>query len=332
MTTVVLGAGSIGCFVGAHLIRGGEPVVLLGRPALADAVARGGLRVTDLNGADWQLPAERVTVATDPGCLAGAEQVLLCTKSTGTAQAAEQIAAHAPATVTVVSLQNGVANPAVLRQRLPQATIHAGMVPYNVIWTDGAHFHNGTSGQIELAAEAAAIAERFQACGLAAQAHPDITGVQWGKLVVNLNNATNALSGQPLKAQLADRDYRRATATAQLEALGLLRRAGISVQRSGRLLPKLTPHVLRCPTWLFERVAAQMVKIDPQARSSMQDDLDQGRATEVDYLNGEVVRLAERLGREAPVNGRVVALIREAEQQGRSPKLTGAALRKALGI
>lgn len=332
MTTVVLGAGSIGCFVGARLIRGGEPVVLLGRPALADAVAAGGLRVTDIHGADWRLAPEQVQVTTAPDCLAGASRILVCTKSTGTARAAAQIAEHAAPGTPVISLQNGVRNPAVLREALPQMPVHGGMVPYNVIWTDGAHFHNGTTGQIELAAEAEPTAALFRACGLAAQAHPDITGVLWGKLVVNLNNATNALSGQPLKAQLADRDYRRATAAAQLEALRLLSAAGIRVRRSGRLLPRLTPHVLRLPTWLFERVAAQMVKIDPQARSSMWDDLSQGRPTEIDYLNGEVVALAQRLGRDAPVNRAVVELMRRAERAGASPALSGPALCEALGI
>ena len=67
------------------------------------------------------------------------------------------------------------------------------------------------------------------------------------------------------------------------------------------------------PTWLFRLLANKMLAIDPLARSSMWEDLEAGRITEVDWLNGEIVRLAEKMGHHAPVNARLIALIREAE-------------------
>jgi 2-dehydropantoate 2-reductase len=67
--------------------------------------------------------------------------------------------------------------------------------------------------------------------------------------------------------------------------------------------------VLRLPTPLFRRIAARMLRIDPQARSSMADDLALGRATEIDALSGEVVRLAASLGVRAPLNEAMVARI-----------------------
>jgi len=96
----------------------------------------------------------------------------------------------------------------------------------------------------------------------------------------------------------------------------------------GKVIPSLIPFVLELPTWLFKRVANAMLKIDPQARSSMQDDLEARRLTEVDFLNGEVLRLATAMGQSAPVNKKVIALIREAESLAKgSPQLTGATLR-----
>ena len=74
--------------------------------------------------------------------------------------------------------------------------------------------------------------------------------------------------------------------------------------------------LLRLPDALFARLARKMLAIDPSARSSMADDLAAGRRTEVDWINGEVVRLAQRLGRQAPVNARLVALVKAAENDG----------------
>ncbi|MBR9812344.1 2-dehydropantoate 2-reductase [bacterium] len=328
----IVGAGSIGCFVGAHLARAGVAVSLLGRERLKVAVAQHGLRITDFNGSDWTLPADAVTVTTSAADLARCDVLIVCTKSNDTATAAQELAPVIGQDCVVISLQNGVRNPHILREHLPNHTVLAAMVPYNVVWDAPAHFHNGTSGQLEFQAGAEQVVAALQAAGLAAAVAPDIVGVQWGKLVINLNNATNALSGLPLKAQLADRDLRRVTAAAQREALSLLKQAGVSVQRSGRLLPKLTPHVLRLPTWLFQRVAAQMVKIDPQARSSMWDDLNRGRATEVDYLNGEVVRLAKTNQLEAPINTEICKLIHAAEQADGAPSYSGQVLRSKLAI
>jgi len=74
--------------------------------------------------------------------------------------------------------------------------------------------------------------------------------------------------------------------------------------------------LLRLPDFLFTRIAATMLRIDPEARSSMWEDLQAGRRTEVDYINGAVLKLAATIGRDAPYNRRIVELIRRAEQGG----------------
>ncbi|MCL4675446.1 MAG: hypothetical protein KJZ59_05350, partial [Pararhodobacter sp.] len=79
------------------------------------------------------------------------------------------------------------------------------------------------------------------------------------------------------------------------------------------------PRVLRLPDPLFRAVAGRMLRIDPQARSSMSDDLALGRVPEVAWINGEVVRLAKSLGRDAPVNRRLCALIDDAADAATRP-------------
>jgi 2-dehydropantoate 2-reductase len=150
-------------------------------------------------------------------------------------------------------------------------------------------------------------------------------GIAWGKLLINLNNAVNALSGRTLVEQLLQRDYRRVVAASQLEGLRLLCQAGIAPARVGAVGPSLLPQIMRSPDWMFGNIFMKAWKIDEKARSSMADDLAAGRKTEVDYINGELVRLAKELGTDAPINRKVVELIRRAEAG--APTWPAAALR-----
>jgi len=145
----------------------------------------------------------------------------------------------------------------------------------------------------------------------------DMPGILWGKLLINLNNAVNALSGQPLLAQLRTRGYRQVVAASQREALRILRQAGIRPAKVGALPPALLPAAFGAPDFLFNRLLLRAHKVDEKARTSMADDFAAGRATEIDYLNGEVVALAGGIGAAAPVNARIVSLVKAAEAGGR---------------
>ena len=153
--------------------------------------------------------------------------------------------------------------------------------------------------------------------------HPDMPSVQWGKLLLNLNNALNALSGQPLIVQLSDRRWRRLLAAQMREALAVLQAANIRPARMEGVAPAMIPRILRLPDWLFRRIARRMLAIDPQARSSMWEDLDRRRTTEIDYLQGAILGLAAQKGVAAPTTERVVRLVKQAEAaRAGSPALT----------
>ncbi len=320
--TVVAGAGSIGCFVGGLLAGGGRSVTLLARERMVQAIRERVLRVTDYAGLDLRLPPGRPDVADDPQILRAATIVLVTVKGGDTASMAKTIAEHAPADAIVVSLQNGVANADILRAALPGRIVVAGMVPFNVVQLDGSRFHRGTSGAMIIGNNVPGLDARLRVPHLAIETSADMVGVQWGKLLFNLNNALNALSGLPLREQLETRAWRRVLAAQIAEALPLLGKAGIKPVMAGPLPAALVPHVLRLPTFLFRRVAARTLQIDPQARSSMWEDFERDRATEIDALQGTIVALAKKFGRDAPINRRVAVLVREAEAKREgSPKL-----------
>ena len=353
MNIIVLGAGAIGCYVGGRLAAAGEKVTLVGRPRTTEPLALSGLTVTDLQGfkahveADLTSPTLSIAsnlklawanMATIASAAGETTVVLLCVKGGATTAAAQEIADCCPAGTVIVSLQNGVDNVARIAKVAPQMTALAGMVPYNVVMKTSTHVHRATMGQIyiessdssksakELMAELVA---KFNAAGLKAAASTEMRAVQWGKLLLNVNNPINALSDLPLREQLLNRDFRYVFATLQLEALAAMKKAGIEPKQLAAVKPHIMPMLLKLPNWIFIRLAKKMLRMDASARSSMWDDVQHGRTTEVDDLCGAVVRLANQMETAAPCNAAMCTLI-AAHTKGH--RLTGRELRQALRI
>ncbi|WP_416874841.1 2-dehydropantoate 2-reductase [Kitasatospora sp. SC0581] len=323
----VFGAGSIGCHLGGMLAATAD-VTLIGRPAAMAAIDAAGLTLTGPGGARREV--RDLTAATDPAAVAGADHILVTVKSADTATAARELAPHLGPDTVVVSFQNGLRNTRALAAALPAHRVLAGMVPYNVVRTGPAAVHQGSGGSLMLAAGegAAALAGAARASGLRLDLRPDMPAVQAAKLLLNLNNAVNALSGLPLREQVGQRAYRRCVARCQREALAAFRAAGVTPARLGPVPPGLMPWVLGLPDALFQRLAGASLRIDATARSSMWEDLQRGRPTEIDSLQGEIVALAERHGLTAPANARLITLVRRAEAAApaATPAWTGPAL------
>ncbi|AZO17511.1 2-dehydropantoate 2-reductase [Mesorhizobium sp. M2A.F.Ca.ET.043.05.1.1] len=320
----IAGAGSIGCYVGGCLALAGRKVVFLGRGCVVGTMRESGLRVSDLNGRDRHVEAQAISATDDPAtALYDADVVLVTVKSGATAEMAGLIGTHGRPDAVVVSLQNGVDNADRLRAALPGRRVLTGMVMFNVVQSpDGElpfRIHRASEGEVMIDQGVGGLAELLDVDGLAVEARADMKAVQWSKLLMNLNNALVALSDLPLASQLADRSWRVILAAQVDEALAAMRAAGIAPARITGLPPALLPIVLRLPDWLFGLLARRMLAIDPQARSSMWDDLKRGRPTEIGELQGAVIRLARQVGIPTPMNERVTALVREAEAEKRGP-------------
>jgi 2-dehydropantoate 2-reductase len=317
MTRVaILGAGSVGCFIGGGWAAAGVPVRFVGRERIRDAIAADGLTLTDFSGWRVRLGPEQVDYSTRPAALADADLIALCVKSNATEAAAKEIARHARKGALVVSFQNGVSNPDTLRAALKgRFEIAQGVVPFNVADLGHGRFHKGVAGAliVEDLPLTRALAAEVGSGPAALRPAQDMPAIAWGKLLINLNNAVNALSGRTLLEQLRERDYRRVVAASIVEALDILAAAGIEPAKIGPIPPKLLPHAIAAPDLVFNNLFLRIQKIDARARSSMADDVRAGRRTEIDQLNGEVVRLAATVGRRAPVNSAIVALVKQAE-------------------
>ena len=188
-------------------------------------------------------------------------------------------------------------------------------------------FHRVSGGDIVIEAGDGRPAEQLSVPHLPIAETRDIASVQWGKFLINLNNALNALSGLPLRQQLQDRRWRRLMADQWQEALKVLNRAGIVPASTLPVSAAMVPTVLRLPGVLFRRIAANMLLIDPQVRTPMAMDLMAQRPTEIEDLQGVIVQMGFDLGIATPINALIRDLIKTAEIAGEGlPDLPAASI------
>ncbi|UYV36700.1 2-dehydropantoate 2-reductase [Rhodobacteraceae bacterium D3-12] len=310
---VVAGAGAIGCFVGGLLAAAGRDVRLLARARGVDEIKAHGLTLSDFDGLEARSTPE-VTQA--PEVLAEADIVLVCVKGGASAEMGQLVARHAPERAVVVSLQNGLTPVEVLRRALPGRDVRAGMVGFNVVAQGQGRYHRSASGEMMVEAGPGELGALLSVPGLEVEERADMAEVQRGKLILNLTNAVNALSGKSLRDMLLDRGWRRVMAAQMREALAVFKAARLEVRVPAAAPAWAIPTILRLPTWAFRRVAAPMLTVDASARTSMVVDLESGKKTEIGLFQGEIVRLGQMHGVATPVNARVADLVAEAEVGG----------------
>lgn len=299
LPVAVLGAGAVGCYFGGMLARAGHRVMLIGRPAHVDAFRQSGLRF------EAKTFDERVAVdsSTDPAAVAGARLVLFCVKSTDTEQAAAQIAPHLAPDALVVNLQNGVDNTERIQARVSQPVIPAVVYVATEMAGPGHLKHHGRGdlviGEFGGALPPGAlqqVKDAFGPAGVPVTISDNVAGELWAKLVVNCAyNALSALSRLPYGKLIQGASIRDVMRDVVDECLAVAKASGV------RMAPDLLPAVYR----IAEAMAGQY--------SSTAQDLMRGKRTEIDHLNGLVVRRGEALGIPTPANRVLYALVKLAE-------------------
>ena len=295
----VVGAGAIGSWFGGMLARAGAAVTLIGRAAHVEAIGRGGL-LYESGGASERI---KVKATTDITGVHGARLVLFCVKSFDTENAAKQMKPHLAPDAVVLSLQNGVDNPERIRRHIGNEVmsglVYAGAnipMPGHVKHTGGAKLVIGQTGKAGRK-RLDGIAVLFTRAGLSVTISDDIEAELWVKLVMNCAyNAVSALSGSHYARMVAQPEVRRIMQDTVDEVRAVARAKGV-----------------RLPENIVEATFA-LADAMPQTRSSTAQDIEKGRRTEIDHLNGYVVREGEALGIATPVNRTLSALMKVLEQ------------------
>lgn len=290
MKIAVMGAGAVGCFYGGMLARAGHEVVLIGRAQHVEAILRDGLLL------ETQTFTAHVPLAasTEASAVAGAELVLCCVKSTDTTDAAAQIGPHLADEATILSLQNGVDNAERL-QYLLQREVAPAVVYVATEMAGPGHVRHHGRGELVIGPSpaSAGLAQMFAAAGVPVDISDNVSGALWAKLVLNCAyNALSAITQLPYGRLVQGSGVDEVMRDVVAECLAVAAAEGISI-------PGDIDDAIR-------RIGRSM----PGQLSSTAQDLARHKPSEIDHLNGHIVRRGEALGIATPANRVLHTLVR----------------------
>ncbi|KPU91894.1 2-dehydropantoate 2-reductase [Variovorax paradoxus] len=296
MKVAVMGAGAVGCYYGAMLARAGHEVVLIGRPAHVEAVRARGLRL-EAQSFDEHVP---MAASTEPDAVQGADLVLFCVKSTDTEAAAAQIASHLAPGALVLTLQNGVDNDERARSVLRSHEVAAAVVYVATGMAGPGHVKHNGRGELVIAPSARGeeVAQALRAAGVPTEISDNVRGALWAKLVLNCAyNALSAITQLPYGVLVKNDGVPGVLRDVVAECLAVARAEGVTIPGD------------------IDAAVAGIARTMPAQFSSTAQDLARGKRSEIDHLNGFVLRRGEALGVPVPANRLLWTLVRLLEDK-----------------
>jgi 2-dehydropantoate 2-reductase len=295
MKIAVMGAGAVGCYYGFKLARAGHDVVLIGRPQHVEAIERQGLRL-ETQTFDEHI---RVSASTEGSAVQGARLVLFCVKSTDTDSGAAAIRSHLAPDALVLSLQNGVENADRLRALLQQEVVAAAVYVGTEMAGPGHVRHHGRGELIiERSKASDDVARTLIAAGVPTDISDNVRGALWAKLVTNCAyNALSAITQLPYGRLVKGEGVTGILRDLVAECVAVAKADGVT-------LPGDVDTAVRK---IAETAAGQY--------SSTAQDLARGKRSEIDHLNGFIVRRGEALGVATPANRLLHAIVKLIESK-----------------
>uniref|UniRef100_UPI0001AB29D4 2-dehydropantoate 2-reductase n=1 Tax=Cupriavidus pinatubonensis (strain JMP 134 / LMG 1197) TaxID=264198 RepID=UPI0001AB29D4 len=295
MKVAIMGAGAVGCYYGGMLARAGHEVILIARPQHVQAIEATGLRL-ETQSFDEQV---KVSASSDPSAVQGADLVLFCVKSTDTQSAALAMKPALAKSALVLSLQNGVENADTLRSLLEQEVAAAVVYVATEMAGPGHVRHHGRGELvIEPTSHGANLAAIFAAAGVPVETSDNVRGALWAKLILNCAyNALSAITQLPYGRLVRGEGVEAVMRDVMEECFAVARAEGVK-------LPDDVALAIR-------RIAETM----PRQSSSTAQDLARGKRSEIDHLNGLIVRRGDALGIPVPANRVLHALVRLIEDK-----------------
>lgn len=308
----VVGAGAVGSFYGGMLARAGHRVTLIGRPAHVNAIAQAGLQLELANASG--IETLRLHASTELSALRSADLVLFCVKSTDSMVVAKAMAPYLAPAALVMSLQNGVENAALIASQLPHAVIPTVVYVATEIPSPGHVKHHGR-GELVIGtmkdsrlshptATLTALVGLFATAQVPVQVSQDVMAELWSKLMINCAfNAISALTQNPYAKLAALESIRHTQAVLVQEVIAVAQADGVALSE----------------TIAMQAVAQISITMGSQKSSTAQD-MARRKPSEIDHLNGFIVRRGQALGIPTPVNQALYALVKLVESAYADPR------------
>jgi 2-dehydropantoate 2-reductase len=295
-----MGAGAVGCYFGGMLARGGHDVTFIARQPHVDAIARHGLHMDTTTFDEYV----RLEASSDPADVESAHLVLFCVKSGDTERAGNQIKPYIGRDTVVLCLQNGCDNDLRLRGVLTEPEVAAAVVFVGVEMLGPGHVRHHGSGAlvIEPIRNIPGISHILRAAAIPTRVSTNVRGELWLKLIVNCAyNAISAIAHKPYGQMVPSIGVQDVMRDLVQECLAVATADGINVPGD------------------VDAVVRSIVEAIPQQHSSTAQDILHGKATEIDYLNGHIVRRGKALGIKTPANQVLWAMVKLIEAKAETP-------------
>ena len=290
LKVAVMGAGAVGCYYGGMLARAGHDVVLVARPQHVAAIERDGLRLQTLS---FDEPVA-LKASLDASAVQGADVVLFSVKSSDTEAAGRLMQPFLRADALVICLQNGVDNAERLRAVLPGQTVAAAVVYVATEMAGPGHVkHHGRGDLVIEPAGTADVVQALIAAGVPMEVSNNVRGALWAKLILNCAyNAVSAIAQLPYGKTVAGVGITDVMGDVVAECLAVAQADGVQVAGD------------------VQAAVAKLAGSMPTQLSSTAQDLVRGKPTEIDHLNGLIVRRGQALGVATPANRVLWALVK----------------------
>ncbi len=334
MKYAVIGLGAVGSIIGGLLAKSGEEVILIGKTNQVEEIRNKGIKINGLNNS---IHVDNVEVSTDLSLVSDSDVIIICVKSQDTQNLAEELNKFIKKSTIIISLQNGVRNSKILKE-VTGNTVFSGIILFNALYNN--------PGDVTLTLKGGLILETnslykekvegfikvLNEYKIETILETNIQGFLWSKLVVNLQNAVTALTDQTIKDSIVNKDSRAIIIATMKEGLDILQKSKIPYKTLPDIDPKITIRRLKILNSVLLKFGSKILKLNKTARSSMWQSLYRGRPTEIDYINGEIIDLAKNHDLKAPINKKLVELIKEAEKNNKTNSYEPTKLKEILKI
>ncbi len=316
MKIAIMGAGAIGSVLGGYLAEAGEDVLLIGRKNNVDAINKNGLQIDGVRG------KKNIKIKADTRLSEKPDIIFLAVKTQDITEACKTIAPAAENSI-IVTMQNGVKADVLAAENLNRRDIVSSVVMFGATYIEHGKFIHNFEGDFiignafsqndEAVNAAASVLAKFSKTHISDNIH----GVHWTKLLLNLNNCIPAITGRTMQEAFADMEHARFGFNLIKEGLAVIDRAGIRFSDLPDLPLEKLRGLLSAPinegAVIFSHIMQGLSK-EPLYGSILQS-IKRGKATEIDYLNGEIVELGKRINIPTPYNSKAVEMVHEVEKE-----------------
>ncbi len=299
---IIMGAGAIGSLFGGLLAEAGNTVSLIGRKAHIDKIREQGLYIEGASGEHHI----QLIATSDPLTLEAPDLIILTVKAYDTAQAVKDIKPLLKAHTHLLCLQNGLGTEDVARSIIGTDRIIRGTTSIGALFLEpGKIRHTGHGDTIlgypdrQVDSFLKQVAILFQKAGFKTTISDDIRRVVWEKIFVNIAiNPFGALTGLRNGDLLTIPELKKSMEAAVLEGIKVIEKLGITINRQSPI-----------------DKAFEVARQTAMNKNSMLQDIEKGKRTEIDFINGALIKYGDKVGIPCPINTVLTALIKGLERK-----------------